>query len=124
MAPKPASLIGATTVVDPGRRTAVRLRGGALGGDLRRDTMTTVSKFEDFLDELDRLIETKENPDEWYVVSGKHVGEYSIQAAEQPEEYNEMQDELPPEERDATENVDGFYQIGTLGWSEQAFATT
>lgn len=86
--------------------------------------MTTVSKFEDFLDELDRLIETKENPDEWYVVSGKHVGEYSIQAAEQPEEYNEMQDELPPEERDATENVDGFYQIGTLGWSEQAFATT
>lgn len=84
--------------------------------------MTTVSKFEDFLDELDRLMETKENPDEWYVVSGKPVGEYSIQAAEQPEEYNVVQDELPPEERDATENVDGFYQIGTTGWSEQAFA--
>lgn len=44
--------------------------------------MTTVSKLEDFLDELDRLMETKENPDEWYVVSGKQVGEYSIQAAD------------------------------------------
>ena len=83
--------------------------------------MTSVSKFRAFLEELDRLMETKENPDEWYVVSGKEVGEYSIHAAEKPEEVPDDQSELPPEARDATESVDGFFQIGTMGWSAQAF---
>lgn len=83
--------------------------------------MTTVSKFSAFLEELDRLMETKENPDEWYIVSGKEVGEYSIHAAEQPEGVPDDQSDLPPEAQDATENVDGFYQIGTTGWSAQAF---
>lgn len=83
--------------------------------------MTTVSTFSGFLEELNRLMESKENPDEWYVVSGKQVGEYSIHTAEKPDEIPEDQSELPPEARDATENVGGFYQIGSSGWSEKAF---
>jgi hypothetical protein len=81
--------------------------------------MTTISTISDFLDELDELLETKDNPDEWYVVSGKQTGEYSIHTDEAPEEFDDSH--LPPEEQDANENVDGFYQIGTQGWSAQAF---
>jgi hypothetical protein len=83
--------------------------------------MTTVSTIADFRDELDELLETKDDPERWYVVAGRHVGEYSIQTADKPDDYDEWHDELPPEERDATENVDGYYQIGTLGWSDDAF---
>lgn len=83
--------------------------------------MTSVSKFRAFLDELDQLMKTKENPDEWYVVSGKEVGEYSIHAAEQPGEVPDDQSDLPPEAQDATKSVDGFFQIGTMGWSAKVF---
>lgn len=82
--------------------------------------MTTVSKFSAVIDELHSLIETKENPDEWYVVAGQKVGEYSIRADEAPDE---LADEEPPEGfGDANENVDGFYQIGQTGWASDAFA--
>jgi len=83
--------------------------------------MTTISTIADFRDELDDLLETKDDPEKWYVVTGRHVGEYSIQTADRPDDYEEWHDELPPEERDATENIDGFYQIGALGWSDKAF---
>lgn len=83
--------------------------------------MTTISTFEDFIEEFEQLKASKDNPDEWYIVSGRQVGEYSIHTAAQPEAVPDDQTELPPEERDATENVDGFYQIGTQGWSEEAF---
>jgi len=81
--------------------------------------MTTVSTFSDFLDELDELLDSKENADEWYVVSGKQVGEYSVHTDEAPEEFDDSH--LPPEDQDANENVDGFYQIGQQGWSAVAF---
>jgi hypothetical protein len=84
--------------------------------------MTTVSTISDFRDVLDSLLETKDDPEKWYVVAGRHVGEYSIQTADKPDDYDEWHDELPAGERDATENVDGYYQIGTLGWSGEAFA--
>jgi hypothetical protein len=84
--------------------------------------MTTISGFNEFVEELERLRETKENPDEWYFVSGQQVGEHSINAADVPDDYAEHMEELPPEEQDANENVDGFYQIGTQGWSADAFA--
>lgn len=82
--------------------------------------MTTIKTVDDFIDELRELLDTKEHPEEWYILSGKQVGEYSIHTAEQPEEVP-PQDELPPEAQDATENVEGFYQIGTLGWGADAF---
>lgn len=84
--------------------------------------MTSIRTINDFIDELHDLKQTKDNPDEWYVLSGRHVGEYSIQDADKPAEYDEAEADLPPENRDATENVDGFYQIGTVGWSAEAFA--
>lgn len=81
--------------------------------------MTGVLPFAEWLDELQQLIETKDNPEEWYILQGKHVGEYSVHAAETPEEL--QGDTEPPEGfGDATENVDGFYQIGTMGWAEAA----
>lgn len=51
--------------------------------------MTTISTIDGFIDELHRLLETKDNPDEWYVLSGRTVGEYSIHTSEKPEEIPE-----------------------------------
>lgn len=84
--------------------------------------MTNIKSLSEFTEEFEHLIETKENPDEWYVLIGKMVGEYSVQSDDLPENYEEHQQELPPEDRDATENVDGFLQIGMQGWSADAFA--
>jgi hypothetical protein len=66
--------------------------------------MTNVKSLSEFAEEFEHLIETKENPDEWYVLIGKMVGEYSVQTDEMPDDYEEHQQALPPEERDATEN--------------------
>lgn len=84
--------------------------------------MTTISTVEGFIDELRDLLEAKDDPDEWYIVAGNMVGEYSVHAAEKPEGIPDDQSELPSEARDANENVDGFVQIGNAGWSADAFA--
>jgi hypothetical protein len=85
--------------------------------------MTGVLRLEDWVDEVStEFMATKENPEEWYVVTGSMCGEYSVHDAEQPPEIAEHQDELPPQERPADENVDGFYQIGKQGWSGDVFA--
>lgn len=83
--------------------------------------MTGILPFAEWLEELEELIAQKENPDEWYILMGEHVGEYSINDADKPEEL--AADETVPQEyqRDANGNVDGFYQIGTFGWSDKAF---
>lgn len=84
--------------------------------------MTSVRKLTEFPDEVGRLVESKESPEKWYVLIGQMCGEYSVQTAEKPEDYDEQQQELPNDMRDATENVDGFMQIGAQGWASQAFA--
>jgi hypothetical protein len=85
--------------------------------------MTGVLKLPDWAEEVSTdFLEMKENPEEWYVVTGSMCGEYSVHEAEQPPEIAEHQDDLPPEERPADENVDGFYQIGKQGWSAGVFA--
>lgn len=83
--------------------------------------MTTISTFDGFIEELHELKAGKENPEEWYFVRGNHVCEYSVNDAERPEDVPEDQSEVPEEMQPATENVDGQYQIGTLGWAASAF---
>ncbi|KOX93249.1 hypothetical protein [Halorubrum tropicale] len=89
--------------------------------DETTETMTSISTFDDVIEQLHKMREQKENPEDWYFVQGSQVGEYSIQDAESPDKIPEDQSELPPEAQDATEAVDGFYQIGTQGWGADAF---
>ena len=84
--------------------------------------MTSISTFDDVIAQLKKMREQKENPEDWYFVQGSQVGEYLVHTAESPPDVPEDQSELPPEARDATEAVDGFYQIGTQGWGADAFA--
>lgn len=83
--------------------------------------MTTISSVDEFFEETRRLLDTKENPEEWYFLSGQQVGEYSIKDSELPEEVPDDPDDHPPEAEMASQNVDGAYQIGSTGWSEDAF---
>lgn len=84
---------------------------------------TSLYTFREFVEEqLQDYLESKENPDEWYVLGGRMATEYSVWAdAEMSPDYEEYQEELPPEERDAQPNVEGTVQIGTAGWHADAF---
>lgn len=83
---------------------------------------TNVRSLVGLQDDLNALIEEKENPEEWCALVGSFAGEYSVHAAEMPEELTDANDDLPPEAHDATENVDGFFQIGSSGCAADAFA--
>lgn len=90
---------------------------------LRLRKMTNIKPLRKAIgEEFPAFLDEKENPDEWYLMIGKAVGEYSVHTANKPDDYEEMNADLPPEDRDATENVGGWYQIGTSAWVEQAFA--
>jgi len=84
---------------------------------------TSIYTFREFVEEqLQEYLESKENPDEWYVLGGRMAGEYSVWAdAELPDDYDEIQEEMPPEDRDAQPNIEGSVQIGTAGWHADAF---
>lgn len=86
--------------------------------------MTAIESVDAFIDSLRDLLESKDNPDDWYVLSGEQVGRYSVNAADVPDEIPDDPSEHPPEMQPPHENVDGWYQIGTSGWSEQAFDDT
>lgn len=87
--------------------------------------MTNIKPLPKFIDELSNgYVESKENPDEWYVLIGKMVGEYSVHSDDTPDDYDEMQQELPEEDRDAQPHVDGHFQIGAQGWTADAFEAT
>lgn len=85
--------------------------------------MTNVKRLSEFVEEeLPAFAEHKENPEEWYVLIGSMVTEYSIWADEDlPEDHDELEAELPPEDRDANPNVDGHMQIGCAGWLSDCF---
>lgn len=83
--------------------------------------MTNVRKLTEFPEEVEALAESKENPEEWYVLIGSMCGEYSVHTDETPEDYAESQEELPPEMQDENEHVDGFMQVGQQGWTADAF---
>lgn len=85
--------------------------------------MTNIKPLTRFVDEeLPAFVEDKDDPDEWYVLIGEMVTEYSIWADEElPEDYDEIQAEMPPEDQDANPNVEGQMQIGTAGWLSKAF---
>ena len=77
---------------------------------------TIVREAEEFVEDIQELIDDKDEPDEWYVLVGSHVTDYSVNTADRPEE-------LPEEtEEDANPNVDGSWQIGTLGWAGEALS--
>jgi hypothetical protein len=80
--------------------------------------MTTIHTPDAFIQQLEELLETKEDPDEWYILSGQQVGEYSVHS---DHETPDGHDELPDDMQDATENVEGFVQIGSAGWASKAF---
>lgn len=83
---------------------------------------TIITTADDFMNQFEELLSDKENPDEWYVLVGSPVTDYSVNIADVPDELQELdRKELPPEERDATENVPGSFQIGVAGWGEQMF---
>lgn len=84
--------------------------------------MTNIQNLTTFGEQFDNLVESKENPEEWYVLIGNMVGEYSVKCDDIPGDHEEHQQQLPPEDRDATEDIDGFMQIGNQGWSSDAFA--
>ena len=84
--------------------------------------MTSIRKLTEFPDEIAGFVESKESPEEWYVLIGQMCGEYSVQTADKPDDYDEQQEQLPNDMRDATDNVEGFMQIGAQGWSAQAFS--
>lgn len=83
--------------------------------------MTSVRPLSEFDDEISEFVDSKDDPEEWYVLVGDLVGNYSVHTAEKPDDYEEHENELPPEDRDANEAVDGFYQIGSSGWVDDAF---
>lgn len=85
--------------------------------------MTNIKPLSKFIhDELPQYADEMGDPEEWYVLIGDMVTEYSIWADEEmPDDYEEVQEEMPPEDRDANPNVDGYYQIGTAGWLADAF---
>lgn len=85
--------------------------------------MTNIKPLERFVDqELPAFAADKEHPEEWYVLIGQMVTEYSVSQPDIPAEYAEYQEEAPPEERDANPSIEGYYQIGCAGWTEDAFA--
>lgn len=83
--------------------------------------MTTISRLTDLTEKIDDWIEDLDNPEEWYVLRGAHATEYSVWAAEAPDEIEASEEDLPPDQRSENPNVDGQYQIGTLGWAADAF---
>lgn len=85
--------------------------------------MTNIKPLTRFVeDELPAYLAEKDDPEEWYVLIGSQVTEYSIWAdADLPEDYEEMQAEMPPEDRDANPPVEDFMQIGTGGWLSSCF---
>jgi len=85
--------------------------------------MTSIRPLTQFAEEeIGEFVETKDDPEKWYVLVGNFCGTYSAHTAEKPEEYDDFEDDLAPEDCDANENVDGFYQLGASGWTEDAFA--
>lgn len=85
--------------------------------------MTGIHPLKDIVEQqLVDYLESKESPEEWYVLHGRKVGEYSVWADEElPDDYDEIQRGMPPEDRDANPNVEGFMQVGNTGWSSKAF---
>lgn len=84
--------------------------------------MTTIHSFGQFVDEIQEYRDSKDNPEEWYVLRGNMVTDYSVWADEElPEDYDEMQQEMPPEDRDANPPVEGVFQIGAAGWLVNCF---
>lgn len=85
--------------------------------------MTNLKQLTKFVnEELPAFVDHKENPDEWYVLIGNMTGEYSVWADEElPEDYEAIQQEMPPEDRDANPNVEGYMQAGSSGWLAECF---
>ena len=83
--------------------------------------MTRVHKAVEQNEIFSEWLDSKDNPDEWYVLLGSHVGKYSVWSDSVPEEVIETQDTLPEDERPAQPYVDGTIQIGTSGWNAEAF---
>jgi len=84
--------------------------------------VTSIKSFDQFIEEVQAYRDAKDSPEEWYVLGGDMVTEYSVWADEGlPENYDEMQAEMPPEDRDANPNAEGYMQIGTAGWLASGF---
>lgn len=85
--------------------------------------MTNLKPLPEFAqEELPAFLEYKENPEEWYVLIGSQVTEYSVWADEDlPDDYDETHEELPSEDQDANPNVEGYMQIGSSGWLSDCF---
>ena len=85
--------------------------------------MTNLRPLDVFLnEELPAYAEGMGDPSEWFVLIGDMVTEYSVWADEDlPEDYDEIQAEMLPEDRDANPNVEGYFQIGTAGWLSNCF---
>lgn len=61
-----------------------------------------------------------DDPSEWVVLRGQACGEHSVWTDEAPDDYDpEVEAELGHEDADAP--VDGFYQIGHIGWTAKCF---
>jgi len=87
--------------------------------------MTNIKPLPKFIGEIaNGYVESKKNPDEWYVLIGRMVGEYSVHSDNTPDDYDEIQEGLPVEDRDAQPHVDGHFQIGAQGWTADAFEDT
>lgn len=72
--------------------------------------MTNVRKLSEFSAEIRNLVESKENPDEWYVLVGDLCGTYDV-----------YDDSVEEHSGGATEFVSGFMQAGTSAWASKAF---
>lgn len=84
--------------------------------------MVNIKPLSRFVEEdLPLFVEDKENPDEWYVLIGSFCGEYSVHSDVGPDNSEE---DLPPEMQDAQPNIDGMFQMGTSGWTADAFEDT
>jgi hypothetical protein len=75
--------------------------------------MTKIRTFNQFVEEIGGFgDEAFEDRDEWYVLIGGPCADYSMSTPETPQEV---------EEDEFEQDVEGFYQIGHVGFAEDAF---
>jgi hypothetical protein len=84
--------------------------------------VTIIHSFDQFVDEIREYRESKDTPEEWYVLRGEMVTEYAVYNDYGPREGDdEIQQAMPPEDRDGSPPVEGYFQIGAAGWLASSF---
>ena len=84
--------------------------------------MTLIHSFDQFVDQIQEYRESKDTPEEWYVLRGEMVTEYSVYNDHgPPEDDDEIRQAMPPEDRDGSPPVEGYFQIGAAGWLARSF---